>query len=122
MREDIYGGLKNAVEKGEPLELAVQTFVNAGYKENEVREAASALSSGIIPASALESKSNAVQKQAKPLPINNQFAVQPVQQKKGFGKGKIILLVVILAILLAALVASIFLKEEITSLISNLLS
>ena len=39
-KEDIIGGLKNALERGETLERAKSTFINAGYKEEEVEEAA----------------------------------------------------------------------------------
>lgn len=37
MREDIRGGLRNALDRGESLEEAVRSFVQAGYKESEVR-------------------------------------------------------------------------------------
>ena len=40
MRRDLYGGLKNAIERGENIERAIQSFVNAGYSDIEVREAA----------------------------------------------------------------------------------
>ena len=40
MREDIVRGLKNAIERGEPLEKAVQSFINAGYNPVEVKQAA----------------------------------------------------------------------------------
>ncbi len=46
MRKDIFGGLKNALERGDDLEKAVRSFITAGYQETEVREAAQALSSG----------------------------------------------------------------------------
>lgn len=38
-REDILGGLKNAIERGENAEDAAKTFIDAGYAENDVREA-----------------------------------------------------------------------------------
>ena len=47
MREDIVAGLKKALERGVPLEKAVQSFVNAGYNPVEVKQAAQSLSSGI---------------------------------------------------------------------------
>jgi len=40
MREDILRGLKNAIERGEPLEKAVQSFISAGYNPVEVKQAA----------------------------------------------------------------------------------
>ncbi len=44
VREDILGGLRNALERGETLEQARQSFINSGYPEKEVNEAASNLS------------------------------------------------------------------------------
>ena len=38
-REDIVGGLKNAIERGENPEDAARSFINAGYNEKEVDEA-----------------------------------------------------------------------------------
>lgn len=44
IREDILGGLKNAAERGESIENAKSSFVNAGYSSEDVEEAAKALS------------------------------------------------------------------------------
>src|SRR3989344_4656666 len=43
MREDILRGLKNAIERGEPLEKAVQSFISAGYNPVEVKQAAESM-------------------------------------------------------------------------------
>jgi len=43
VREDILGGLKNAVERGESLEEAKSSFITAGYSSFEVEEAARVL-------------------------------------------------------------------------------
>jgi len=40
MREDIIAGLKNAYERGESMQKAMQAFINAGYNKEEVEEAA----------------------------------------------------------------------------------
>lgn len=44
VRQDILGGLKNALERGESLEQAKASFIDAGYPREEVEEAALALS------------------------------------------------------------------------------
>lgn len=49
MREDIYGGLKNAIERGVPLEIAIRSFVNAGYKEADVRAVARDIQTSVFP-------------------------------------------------------------------------
>jgi len=46
MREDIVAGIKNALDRGVPLERAVQSFLNAGYNPIEVRQAAESLTEG----------------------------------------------------------------------------
>jgi len=38
--QDLIGGLKNAMERGEPMEKAKQSFINAGYQPSEVTAAA----------------------------------------------------------------------------------
>lgn len=40
MNEEILGGLRNAVGRGESLNKAMMTFFNAGYKKEEIEEAA----------------------------------------------------------------------------------
>ena len=44
VREYNLGGLKNALERGESLEKAKQTFITAGYVATDVEEAAAFLS------------------------------------------------------------------------------
>lgn len=51
--DDIKGGLRNAVERGESLEKAKQSFINAGYNSLEVEQAAR----GLNPAAAKETSS-----------------------------------------------------------------
>ena len=41
--EEILGGLKSALERGESLKKAMMTFFNAGYKREEIEDAARTL-------------------------------------------------------------------------------
>lgn len=50
MNEEILGGLKSAIERNESLKKAMMTFYNAGYKKEEIEEAARFLSQNPIPA------------------------------------------------------------------------
>lgn len=43
VRQDILGGLRVALSKGEPLQSAMQSFYNSGYKKEDIEEAAQAL-------------------------------------------------------------------------------
>jgi len=40
VRQDILGGLKNAIEHGSSIEQAKKSFINSGYSPDEVEEAA----------------------------------------------------------------------------------
>jgi hypothetical protein len=40
MNEEIVGGIRTALERGETLKRAMMTFFNAGYKREEIEEAA----------------------------------------------------------------------------------
>jgi len=42
-RQDIISGLRNAVERGYSIELAVQSFINAGYSRQDVLDSAKVL-------------------------------------------------------------------------------
>ncbi len=82
MREDIYGGLKNAVERGVSLTQAAQSFINAGYSVAEVREAAKALDSNTLPLTNLPEKTQPImppipQKVRSPLAIQQPGAMKP---------------------------------------------
>lgn len=44
MNEEIAAGLKNAMEHGASLEKAIQSFINAGYNAQDVRDAGKSLS------------------------------------------------------------------------------
>lgn len=72
VREDILGGLKIALSKGQSLESAMQSFYNAGYKKEEIEEAARALYSSMS------------QQPYQPVQPNQ----QPIQEKK-FSKDEV---------------------------------
>jgi len=79
MQDEIVAGIKNAMERGESLEQAMQSFINAGYNSAEVQAAGSMLSEGAIKIANTEQPITPEVK--KPLPV---FSAQnpnvPVQQ------------------------------------------
>jgi len=132
MRKDIYGGLKNALERGENLEQAVRSFINAGYPESEVRQTAQTLSSG----TQISQQPFAKKKQLPPLP-KNQLQGQTVQTPKAPPQTsqiqrtvkkqirrktdwRLIILGIVLFFLVLILVGSIFLKNQIIDFFSGL--
>src|SRR3989344_7866158 len=46
MSEEITAGLRNAIERGESLQKAMQSFINAGYNPADVKRSAEALNQG----------------------------------------------------------------------------
>jgi len=123
MREDIYGGLKNAMERGATLEQAINSFVNSGYNEAEVREAAN----NIGAVSSLTSVAPTPKSQVPSIsPQPKKFKSLPAQQpqvnkviKKSHRARKIVILVVILLILIGLLVFTIIFREKVVDLLTS---
>ena len=46
MIDEMASGLRNALERGSSIESAVESFINAGYNPDEVREAARMITEG----------------------------------------------------------------------------
>lgn len=136
MKDEIIGGLKNALDRGDSLEKASQSFINAGYSPVEVKAAANMVSpsvSSIIPSSQdnlqqkeqiqkLESQpkpSQMLQPKPSPLPQPIQTS-QPAQissdqSVKKTSKKLVISLVIILLVLLVLLGITIKYADKILS-------
>ena len=76
MRDDIFGGLRNALEHGATLEQAIRSFVNAGYHEAEVREVAQTLQGGTAALIAQQVR------QSSPVAALPQRQIQPLRQQQ----------------------------------------
>ncbi len=114
MREDIAGGLKNALDKGENLEKAIRSFINAGYSEKEVRDAASYASEGtleslqkITPKDIKKEKPTIKKLEKKSISKNSK------SRRKSKISGKIILLGGSLIILVGVLITTLIFREQI---------
>jgi len=79
MREDIVAGLKNAFERGESMEKAVNAFINAGYNKNEVEEAAKSLGF-------LNSKQEQTSQTAQPESVPQKPQFQPLPKSPSLTK------------------------------------
>lgn len=128
MGEDIFAGLKNAVERGYSIDKAVQSFINAGYNPVEVKRAAEKLqgASGIVKPQIEDVKTQmrvqsaqSMQKESKTIEAQNPQIQQPIamqfQQKPKKHTGIIIILIIILVLLIAGLAYLIFFEEEFLS-------
>lgn len=129
--EELQGGIRNALERGQPIEKIVQTFINAGYPPADVQAAARAATEGATtiapqpPSSAAlpspqPTAANVAPLQPSPISLPSQPQSQQSSNdkpKEEAGNGKVILLVVVLIMLLGALVASLLFREQILGLL-----
>ncbi|NCO11804.1 hypothetical protein CO038_03545 [Candidatus Pacearchaeota archaeon CG_4_9_14_0_2_um_filter_39_13] len=125
VREDIFGGLKNALDRGEDLENAARTFINAGYSESEVREAAHSLVSG----SDIDSQDRLPKLPQQPnytrspeRASERQVSSPRYQPSRRQGiDWKLVTLSSILIVLIGILAVSFFFKSQITDFFTGLL-
>lgn len=110
MNEEIYLGLKNALDRGEDLETAASSYMNAGYNPTEVREAQDALSTPAVrfntPSSSEKPQDNKKveineppKPESKPLQQNNPSQNIIVQKSSGSKDTWIIVLLSFLLLL-----------------------
>jgi len=81
VRQDILGGLKVALAKGKPLQETMQAFYNAGYKKEEIEEAARELYAQRTSPSQIPQQNFPPAQKMQPPYQNLQ---QNSQEKKGF--------------------------------------
>ncbi len=90
MRDEIWAGLKNAIERGASLEQAVQSFISAGYNPIEIKEAAGSFSQGATnivhtQQPSIQQSANAGQPQTKP-DVKNMNNLPSVELSQGDDK------------------------------------
>ncbi len=129
---EIIEGLRNALSRGYSLKQAMMSFYNAGYKKEDIEEAARILSQHPSQPLSHPEKSipEHIKKPAKNLPtqkINKEEQETPNQKISKYeekikpkGKLKIILLIILLIILISGLVALFIFKDELINFFSNL--
>ena len=133
MKEELLGGLKNAIERGSSLEKAVQSMINSGYNPKEVREAADLLTKGGaismiakpspgMPKMPAQPPSKQLPKLPSPKPSAVHLAQlkQPeIKKKKSTGtKILIIGLIILLIIFIGAIALIIFSPDTLRNLFS----
>jgi len=125
INQEILEGLKYALAKGESLEKAMRTFHNAGYPEEEIKEAARALQidkaaqgTSQVPKTSPQEISSAPVKEGK-VPPKKMGVKQPVssyqepKKKGGFFRSKwFVIILAILLVLLILLLVGFFISEE----------
>ena len=97
MENEIIGGLKNALERGEDVERAKQTFVNAGYSAREVKVAADSLKSfSASEVAQIESPVKETPKEKKSL------SLPPLKKQKTKNRKTSLVVLLIIAIIIFA--------------------
>ncbi len=123
MRQDIYAGLKNALERGASLEQAIRSFVNAGYREAEVRETARALDTGVMPLMQNSFKNPLPPSQisAQGSPAQRAYVPPSFSRQQSSGRGILItVLFIILIISVIAFVFSFIFRKQIAEFVAGL--
>ena len=119
VREDILGGLKSALSKGESLRQAMMSFYNAGYKKEDIEAAARALQQQKATEQFQQPMLQKQVQQAQPQKPVQKTVQPPIQmvsayeQPKPTGKGAVIVLIVALLFLLGILVSLFLFRTEI---------
>lgn len=128
VKEELVYGLKIAMQEGETLENAMNTFYNAGYLKDDIEEAAMAVEAPAFSPETLKQLYNEKQvPKAKQLPTDLQNPPRVIQnvsiyEKKPSrtGTAVTIVLVALLLILLGILAAVILFKDQLSGLLGNL--
>lgn len=132
MRDDIFGGLRNALEHGSTLEQAIKSFTSAGYHEGEVREAAKSLEGGTATAAlAMQSspRTNALAaapRHPQPQPMRQPQAMARTSFEMRRPSQRPSLLIIILSIILllsiTGFIFSLLFKKEIATFLAQFLT
>ncbi|MCK5043885.1 hypothetical protein KAR52_02700 [Candidatus Pacearchaeota archaeon] len=142
VNEDILGGLRLALSKGESLEQAMNSFYNANYKKEEIEEAARFVNSPQTQPSQKKTISSTPKRQIssvkKVRPKKQKYPrkaitsrpVRTIQNVSGYGnkqkkpEGTVmtIILIFFLLILVGILTAVFLFKSELIELFNNLIS
>lgn len=87
VNQEILGGLKLAIKRGVSLQKAMTTFYNAGYKKEEIEEAARALQQEKTKTSIAPLKKAKESKKTKSLPETPKLPKTP-KKVSDYGKPK----------------------------------
>lgn len=114
MREDIIGGLRNALDRGETVEYAIRTFINAGYSEREVREAAEYATTGTLESLTNVSTNKLTNQKQTIKKLESKKSQEKIKIKHKSSLGlKVFLLGGFLLILAGVLISTIYFREQI---------
>lgn len=114
MKEEIIGGIKNAMEHGASLEEVAKSFVAAGYSEKEVNDAVQELSLG---ATSMIASKKYDDSKINPIPVPTYPPSVPVKKKT---KQWMLILLIILIMIIAGAILFVIFSDKIIQFISSL--
>ena len=124
-KEDLVAALKNAVERGESLEKAKQSFISAGYPREEVEEASRSVHSGSVLAAGEGLQMPKLAAVVKPSRSKRSEKPEESKEQGGLGKEpvsskikrnlKIILLISLLILLIIIFIITLIFREDIVN-------
>lgn len=123
VNKEILGGLKSALERGQSLKQAMMSLYNAGYRKEEIEEAARALQ--------LEQQQEQIQMPVQKPPLPKKIPVEKISKpviqrvsnyidRMGTRNIMIIVLIIVLVLLSGALGGIFFFRKELLALFGKL--
>ncbi len=131
MQDEIVAGLKNAIERGDTMENAIQSFINAGYNPATVREAAQLLSTGasaiVLSSEAQQYPQSKSENKLEAPSTESQFPAQKQPQQYFYQKQKrstgklilIIILIILLILMMGAIVSTLLFGDKILDFLKS---
>lgn len=116
VRQDIVTGLRNGLERGNTMEQAKQSLINAGYNSGDVLESANFLTGGLGDKPLEDPETNALNQYSSTTSKTN-----IAEPKKKFPL-TLTVLVLILVFLLSSLLAAFIFREQLISFFEGLFS
>lgn len=123
VNKEILSALQSALARGESLKKAMMTLFNAGYKKEEISEAAKSINSPTPPSKQPKVK----QASQQPASTSKTSKSQTSQRVSGYGQppkpiGKIIIILLgfLLLILIGILVTIFLFKDELIDFFNNI--
>jgi hypothetical protein len=133
VRQDIVAALKNALERGERIDFARRSLINAGYSLSEVQEAESYLTGGaVIPQqpvydsgnSTSNSQSENIQEDSSNQETNSNYKPLPhspqIKPKNNAALAGMILLIILLLLLLGGVILGFIFRDSLFSFLESL--
>ena len=108
-KEEIVAGLRNAVERGQSIQQAIQSMTNAGYDPKEIQEASGYVNMGATGVMQQKPQIYVNPPESSPQDPNQEITKVPLATKSVMNtKTKVILLISVLVLILTGIGTAIY--------------